>query len=109
MTRSVNSLRYARTNTRGADALKTKLNKNVVPYRTLTTSEFDEGQQSFVRKILNFVCKCVVPIISHYSSLDDTQYVYNVDIVFSHFDDLYFLINCVGVIPIYSLNCRLKK
>ena len=51
-----------------------KLNKKVVPYRTLTTSEFDEGQQSFVRKILNFVYKCVVPIISHWYSLDDAAY-----------------------------------
>ena len=31
------------------------------------------------------------------------------DIAFSYFDDLYFSINCVGVIPIYSLNCLLKK
>ena len=29
---------------------KTKSNKKVVPYRTLTTSEFDEGQQFFCPK-----------------------------------------------------------
>ena len=34
--------------------VKAKLNKNVVPYRTLTTSEFDEGQQSFVRNLFDF-------------------------------------------------------
>jgi len=28
---------------------------------------------------------------------------------FFYFDDLYLFTNCVGVIPIYSLNCRLKK
>jgi hypothetical protein len=39
-------------NAPGEGILKAKLNKNVVPYRTLTTSEFDEGQQSFVRKLL---------------------------------------------------------
>ncbi len=27
----------------------------------------------------------------------------------SYLDDLYFFINCVGVMPIYSLNCLLKK
>ena len=31
------------------------------------------------------------------------------DTAFSHFDDLYFSMNCVGVIPMCSLNCRLKK
>ena len=60
----------------GADALgqgilKTKLNKNVVPYVTHQTSVFDKGQLSFVRKLLNFLCKCVLPIITHWYSLDD--------------------------------------
>ena len=27
---------------------------------------------------------------------------------FFYLDDLYLFTNCVGVIPIYSLNCRLK-
>ena len=36
----------------------------------------------FARKILNFMHKCVVPIITHYSPLDDTQYVYNVELSF---------------------------
>ena len=38
----------------GADILKAKFNKNVVPYRTLTTGEFDEGQQSFVQFLFSF-------------------------------------------------------
>ena len=47
MTRSVNSLRYERANAHGEGILKTKSNKNVVPYRTLTTSDFGEGQHTF--------------------------------------------------------------
>ena len=61
-----------RSNAHGEGILTAKLNKKVVPYVTHPTSVFDKGQQSFVRKILNFVCKCVVPIISHWYSLDDS-------------------------------------
>ena len=69
----------------GADAyseggVKKKSNKNVVPYRTFTTSVFDKGQQFFVRKILNFVCKCVIPIISLDISLDNNNAKCNINI-----------------------------
>ena len=59
-----------------------ELNKKVVPYRICITSEFDKGQQSFVRVLFDLNGNCVVPIITHYSSLDDTQYVYNVELPF---------------------------
>ena len=45
--------------------------KKVVPCRTFTTSVFDKGQQSFVRNLFDFKQESVVPIISHYHSLDD--------------------------------------
>ena len=47
-----------------------------------TTGVFNKGQQFFARKILNFMYECVVPIISHRYPLDDTQYVYNVELPF---------------------------
>ena len=74
MTQSVNSLRYARANADGKGVLSAKLNKNVVPYRMFTTSVFDKGQQSFVRVLFDLNGNCVVPIITHYSPLDDADY-----------------------------------
>ena len=47
--------------------------KKVVPYRTFTTSVFDKGQQSFVRNLFDFKQESVVPIISHYSFLDNAK------------------------------------
>jgi hypothetical protein len=42
--------------TAGAKGVITaKFNKNVVPYRTFTTSVFDKGQQSFARFYVHFI------------------------------------------------------
>ena len=43
-----------RANADGEGVLNAKLNKNVVPYRTFTTSVFDKGQQSFVQFLFSF-------------------------------------------------------
>ena len=41
-------------NADGADILKAKFNKNVVPYGTFTTSVLGKGQQSFVQFLFSF-------------------------------------------------------
>ena len=56
--------------------------KKVVPIITHSFCALYKGQQFFVRVVFNFDRKGVVPIITHYSSLDDTQYVYNVELSF---------------------------
>ena len=58
---------------------------------------FDKGQQSFVRKVLNFVCRCVVPIISHRYSLD-----YSISFFIS---DLNITIRCFSSAFWYSSEC----
>ena len=63
MTRSVNSFKV----TAAEAPLKKRRKKKDCPL----PSKLDKGQLSFVRKVLNFLCKCVIPIITHYSPLDD--------------------------------------
>ena len=55
-----------------------KLNKNVVPYLTHSFGALHKGQPSFVQKLLNFVCKCVVLIITRCFLWDNAVIIFGV-------------------------------